>query len=61
MAKVEPGWTLGTAAFLTIFAFVGVVLLMWKGPKIRKFSLPSVASSEEGLELTRSMASKSNA
>ena len=58
MAEVGPGWTLGTAAFLTIFAFLGVVLLMWRGAKIRRFSIASVASSEEGLKLTGSMASK---
>lgn len=39
VAKVGFGWVLGTAAFLSIFVFLLVLLLMVKGPWIRKANL----------------------
>ena len=51
MAKVGAAWCLGMAAFFSIFAFMFITLLMWKGHVIRKWSFASVASSEEGTRL----------
>ena len=49
--KVGAGWCLGTAAFISIFAFIGPILLIWKGPEIRKLSFNSLSSNEGGLRL----------
>lgn len=49
--KVGAGWCLGMAAFFSIFAFAGPVILMWKGEKVRKWSFESLSTNEEGLRL----------
>ena len=51
MGKLGAGWCLGTAAFFSIFAFGGPVLLMWKGEAIRKRSFKRLSTNEEGLRL----------
>ena len=51
MDKVGPGWCLGMAAFFSIFAFGGPILLMWKGAAIRKLSFKRFSANEEGLRL----------
>lgn len=61
IAKVGAGWTLGMCAFFAIFAYMLVVLLQWKGSVIRKWSLASVASSDEGLHLNLENADSSKA
>ena len=37
--KVGIVWTFGTAAFLSIFAFLFIVFLLWKGSWIRQINL----------------------
>ena len=37
--KVGVAWTFGTAAILSVFAFVFIVLLLRKGPAIRRLKL----------------------
>ena len=51
MGKLGAGWCLGTAAFFSIFAFGGPILLMWKGEAIRKRSFKRLSTNEEGLRL----------
>jgi len=51
--SVGVGWVFGTAAFLTIPAFLLICLLMWKGPEIRKMTFASVSSVEVTTDLTR--------
>ena len=36
---VGVAWTFGIAALLTVFAFLIIVLLLWKGPAIRKMNI----------------------
>ena len=48
---VGIGWVFGMAAFFSIGAFMFLVLLIWKGHEVRKFSLNGVASTEEGVKL----------
>ena len=51
MARVGVAWCLGMAAFFSIFAFMFIMLLMWKGHVVRGWSFARVASSEEGTRL----------
>ena len=51
MSRVGAGWCLGMAAFFSIFAFAGPVLLMWKGEVIRKWSFKRLSTKQEGLRL----------
>ena len=51
MERVGAGWCLGMAAFFSIFAFAGPILLMWKGEAIRKRSFKRLSANEEGLRL----------
>ena len=37
------------AAFFSIFAFGGVVLLIWKGREVRKLSFKSISSNKGGM------------
>jgi MFS family permease len=49
IADVKVGWVFGMAAFLTIAAWLLVIILIWKGPTLRRWSLmQNLASSEEG-------------
>ncbi|KAI9691707.1 MAG: hypothetical protein M1822_007779 [Bathelium mastoideum] len=43
-----PAWVFGMAAFFSIFSFMLVLLLMWKGHELRQFTLRSLAHDEEG-------------
>ena len=47
--KLGFGWCLGMAAFFSIFAFGGVVLLIWKGREVRKLSFKSISSNKGGM------------
>jgi MFS family permease len=51
IAKVGFGWCLGMAAFFSIFAFGGIVLLLWKGEAIRQLSFKSISSNEGGMRI----------
>lgn len=51
MAKVGAGWCLGMAAFFSIFAYLFIIVLIWKGHTIRQWSFARVASSEEGMKI----------
>ena len=50
--KVGVAWTFGTAALLSVFAFSFIIILLWKGPAIRRIKFTSTFnSSDEGSEL----------
>ena len=50
--NVGVAWTFGTAAFLSAFAFLFIVLLLWKGPAIRQIKLThNLSPSDEGSKL----------
>ena len=51
IGKVGAGWCLGMAAFFSVFAFAGPLLLIWKGEEIRKLSFKSVSANEGGVRL----------
>ena len=51
--KVDVAWAYGMMAFFEVFSFGFIVLLMWKGPQIRKWTLAGLASSEEGEHLIK--------
>ncbi|CAG7920832.1 unnamed protein product [Penicillium olsonii] len=51
VAAVDVGWVYGMMAFFAVFSFMFVMLLMWKGPAIRKIQFVSLGSSEEGRRL----------
>ena len=51
IGRVGAGWCLGMAAFFSILAYGGPVLLMWKGAEIRKLSFKSLSANEGGLRL----------
>lgn len=47
--KVGVAWTFGTAALMSVFAFLFIILLLWKGPAIRKITLtPNLGPSDKG-------------
>ena len=50
--EVGINWTYGMAAFINIFATLLLVVLLWKGPTIRKYSFEKVMT-EEGTRLTK--------
>lgn len=50
---VSIGWVFGMAAFFSIGSFGLLVVLMWKGHEIRQLSFKSVASTEEGIRVTK--------
>ena len=49
--KVGAGWCLGMAAFFSVFAFGGPLLLIWKGEEMRRRSFSSLSANEGGLRL----------
>ncbi|KAL9133327.1 MAG: hypothetical protein Q9175_005496 [Cornicularia normoerica] len=51
IGKVGAGWCLGMAAFFSVFAYGGPVLLMWKGAEIRKWSFKSLSADDGGVRL----------
>ena len=51
IGKVGAGWCLGTAAFISVLAFAGPLLLIWKGEEMRKLSFRSVSANESGVRL----------
>lgn len=49
---VGVNWVYGMSAFISLFGFMLVVLLMWKGPAIRKLSLwKDTSAGEEGTKV----------
>ena len=44
-------WTYGMMAFLQVFSFLFVLLLMWKGHEIRRWKVGGLAASEEGVHI----------
>ena len=49
-ARVHIVWVFGMAAFFTLVAGIIVLLLVWKGPSLRRFHLlQSLASTEAGM------------
>ena len=51
--KIGIVWTFGTAAFMSICAFLFIVLLLYKGPAVRRLQLAAnLASSNEVIKLT---------
>lgn len=51
--RLGISWTFGTAAFMSIFAFLFIVLLLLKGPAVRRIQLSAkLASSNEVTKLT---------
>ncbi|KAL8827458.1 MAG: hypothetical protein Q9191_003169 [Dirinaria sp. TL-2023a] len=53
IAKVGFGWCLGMAAFFSIFAYGSILLLIWKGQKLREYSFKELASSEGGMRIVQ--------
>ena len=53
ISKVGAEWCLGMAAFFSIFAYLGPLLLMWKGAKIRTWSFKSLLADEGGLKVIK--------
>ena len=51
--SVGFAWCLGMAAFFSIFAYGGIILLLWKGKELRELSFPSVSSNEGGMRIIR--------
>ena len=51
IARVGANWCLGMAAIFSVLAYLFIVLLIWKGHVIRKWSFQSVASGEGGVRL----------
>ena len=49
--RVGPGWCLGMAAFFSVFAFGGPLLLMSKGEEIRMRSFKSLSTNDGGLRI----------
>ena len=47
--KLGFGWCLGMAAFFSIFAFGGIVLLIWKGKAVRQLSFKRISSNKGGM------------
>lgn len=51
ISKLGAGWCLGMAAFFSVLAYGGPLLLIWKGAEIRKWSFNSLSNNEGGLRL----------
>ena len=49
--KLGFGWCLGMAAFLSILAYGGIILLLWKGKELRELSFTSISSNEGGIRI----------
>ena len=49
--KVGFGWCLGMAAFFSVFAYGGIILLLWKGKELRELSFTSISSNEGGIRI----------
>ncbi|KIN08786.1 hypothetical protein OIDMADRAFT_175505 [Oidiodendron maius Zn] len=54
IAAVTIGWVYGMMAFFTIFSFFFLMILMWKGHTIRKWTPFGVGSDEEGEHVLKS-------
>ena len=50
-AQVGPGWVFGMMAFFSIFAFLILAILAFRGETIRKYSLRSLQNSEDGAKI----------
>ena len=49
--KLGFGWCPGMAAFLSILAYGGIILLLWKGKELRELSFTSISSNEGGIRI----------
>lgn len=49
--KLGFGWCLGMAAFFSILAYGGILLLLWKGKELRQLSFTSISSNEGGIRI----------
>ena len=49
--EVGFGWCLGMAAFYSVFAYGGIVLLLWTGKELRGLSFTSISSNEGGMRI----------
>ena len=54
IASVGAGWVFGIAAFLAIGLFPCILLLMWKGHEIRRYTFLGLDSTEDGQRLVDS-------
>lgn len=52
--KLGFGWCLGMAAF-SIFAFGGIVLLIWKAKAVRQLLFRSISSNKGGMKIMKSV------
>ena len=52
---VSVGWVFGMAAFFSIVSFTFLLLLMWNGVEIRKWTPRGVARTEESSEIFRGL------
>ena len=49
--RVGFGWCLGMAAFFSVFAYGGIILLLWRGKELRELSFTSISSNEGGMRI----------
>ena len=54
IAAVGVGWVFGIAAFLSIGVFPCIILLIWKGYELRRYTFFDLNSNEEGQPLVSS-------
>ncbi len=54
IAAVGVGWVFGIAAFLSVGLFSCIIVLIWKGHELRKYTLLGLNSNEEGQRLVDS-------
>lgn len=54
VAAVGVGWTYGMMAIFVVISFGCIVLLMWKGHTIRKWSIGGLNDSEDGKKVIES-------
>jgi MFS family permease len=57
---VGVGWTYGMMAFIMIFSWLFVVVLMWKGHQIRQIDPFGLISTEEGEHVLEASSTHSN-
>jgi hypothetical protein len=53
MASVGIGWVYGMMAFFSIFAFLFIIIVMWKGHQIREVSPFQISVTEEGTTVVK--------
>jgi hypothetical protein len=53
IAAVTIGWAYGMMAIFEVSSFISIIILVWKGRSIRKWSLGKFAKSEDGMRLVK--------